>query len=56
MNIKIKDNCINCYLCIPLCPVDSIFIDNGKFYINNGTCVGCHICYEVCDFDAISIN
>ncbi len=43
----LKDKCVGCANCVPVCPVGAIFIaDDGLSEINTETCVECHNCYR----------
>lgn len=43
----LKEKCVGCANCVPVCPVGAIFIaDDGLSEINPETCVECHNCYR----------
>jgi ferredoxin len=43
----LKEKCVGCANCVPVCPVGAIFIgDDGLSEINTETCVECHNCYR----------
>jgi len=43
----LKDKCVGCANCVPVCPVGAIFIsEDGLSEINTETCVECHNCYR----------
>ena len=48
-----KDRCNGCETCVEKCPVDTIFINDGKAEIDMTNCVRCGICHEVCPEDAV---
>ena len=48
-----KDECKGCEICVEECPVDTIFMENGKAEINMNGCIHCGICHNVCPEDAV---
>jgi ferredoxin len=42
------ENCVQCEICIPACPVEAIIKINGKIQINPDECVDCATCWRVC--------
>ena len=43
----LKEKCVGCANCVPVCPVGAIYIaDDGLSEINSETCVECHNCYR----------
>lgn len=46
----IKENCINCNLCWPVCPHDAIKIDENSNMIgvDESKCTACSLCINVC--------
>jgi ferredoxin len=54
MAYEISDECTNCGLCEPECPVEAISEEDGKRVIDPETCTDCGICASVCPVDAIS--
>jgi formate hydrogenlyase subunit 6/NADH:ubiquinone oxidoreductase subunit I len=59
---EIKDECVVCWACIDICPVEAISeceIQVTPKYtvpgvkINNDECTDCGLCVEVCPVDAI---
>ncbi len=59
----IKEKCIGCGLCLPVCPVDAITLTEGKAVIDSEKCIFCGICangdeadYQGCPVQAIIIN
>lgn len=52
---NIKDSCIACGMCVSLCPMKSIKIENLKAQINSKTCCGCLECQEACPTQSIKI-
>ncbi len=49
----IKDNCVQCGVCIEKCPSDSI--DLNTFSVNTDTCVLCFGCINNCDYQAVNM-
>lgn len=55
MPLVVTDQCANCRVCLPACPVDCFFEDEAadRVYINPTECIGCLCCYLICPHDAI---
>ncbi len=57
--VHIDDSCINCDMCVPECPSDSITMDGKHYQINADTCIRCEHyydspnCIEVCPIDSV---
>ena len=47
-----KNKCVNCGRCIPACPQQAIYMDNGKVYMNHSLCHNCGKCVNTCFSDA----
>ena len=53
----INDECINCDMCVPQCPSESIAMAEKHYQINPATCIGCEdyyhtpTCIDVCPID-----
>jgi len=47
------DACGGCGVCIDICPVDAIGIENGVATINASACRGCYACQTACPMNAI---
>ena len=58
--VKLNSNvCISCEQCLPICPVEAIFLNvTGVAEINDDKCVECGACYRSsnCPTDAFSKN
>lgn len=52
----IKDKCVMCGSCIPVCPVKAIARCDDTALINARICIGCGECLCACVYEAISIN
>ena len=51
-----KDKCVECGICMTLCPVCAIEGTENKIYlINYSYCKGCGICAQVCPHNAIDM-
>ena len=55
MAYQINDDCTNCGLCVPECPVDCISEGDGKHIVDEDACVDCGACASVCPCDAIQL-
>lgn len=44
----IKNNCVDCYKCVRLCPVKAIKIVDNSAMIVPDLCIACGTCYKVC--------
>ena len=40
--------CNQCGACADVCPTEAIYLENGRYLINNEECIGCMSCVEVC--------
>jgi len=54
MAYVINDDCTNCGLCEPECPVEAISEKDEKRVIDAEKCTDCGICASACPVDAIS--
>jgi len=48
-----KDKCVGCGICIRECPVDAIFMKEGKAIIGMKKCIRCKKCHEICPKGAV---
>jgi len=53
MAYNITDDCTNCGICEPECPVEAISEKDGKREIDESLCTDCGICADVCPVDSI---
>lgn len=51
-----REICIACEQCIYDCPVDDIFLKEGKAYIKNENCIKCGHCVAICPVKAVSTD
>ena len=60
--IVINEDCINCDMCVPECPVEAISMGSAHYQINPLLCVECEgyydqpSCFAVCPVDAVDIT
>lgn len=52
---KVSDDCNGCSVCIDICPVEAISVDE-KAEINAEICMGCGLCATVCPEDVITLE
>lgn len=52
----IEDLCDGSGLCVPVCPVNAIIMEEGKAKINPFVCIGCGACIPVCPREAIDFK
>ena len=51
-----KEKCINCGVCMGVCPVNSIYADGKEILISYDYCKGCGICAVECPKQAINME
>jgi len=51
-----EDKCVGCEACVKVCPVEAIYMKNGKAFIDQEKCIHCGKCLNVCPFNAIRHN
>jgi ferredoxin len=56
--IKNKERCINCGVCIPVCPTGALEADpdTRKVSFDDSKCVVCEFCVQVCPFKAMEVR
>lgn len=52
--LKIHENCIGCGLCVSLCPMKNISLNNGKA-VADKKCTMCYRCISHCPKKAITL-
>jgi NAD-dependent dihydropyrimidine dehydrogenase PreA subunit len=56
MAVKInKEKCTGCGICVDICPVEAISMEDDKAKIDTEKCVDCGQCVEQCPNEAISM-
>ncbi len=51
-----KNRCVNCGICLTLCPVGSIYAEGKQILISYDYCKGCGLCAAECPKRAISME
>ena len=56
MTFAIGDACVDVLDlgCVPVCPVDCIYVGERRAYIHPGECIDCGVCAATCPVDAIT--
>lgn len=52
----LEELCDGCGECVPICPVNTIVINDGKAEINPFNCIGCGACIPICPREAIDFR
>ncbi len=54
----VKELCTNCTVCIPLCPVQALYIDRADFSVifDPEKCIACGMCIKACPTKALVSN
>ena len=50
-----QEKCTGCGLCVEVCPVEAISMENDKAKIDAEKCVDCGQCVEECPNEAINM-
>jgi len=50
-----QEKCTGCKLCVDVCPLEAISIENDKAKVDKDTCTECGQCVDECPNEAISI-
>jgi Fe-S-cluster-containing hydrogenase component 2 len=51
-----REKCIGCGVCVNICPVGAISMNNGKAEINGNKCIDCGRCIQACPQRAVSME
>ena len=56
--IQNKERCIDCGVCIPICPTGALVADpeTRKVSFHDSKCVVCEFCVQVCPFKAMEVR
>lgn len=49
------EKCMGCGLCVEICPVGAISLENGSAVVDEGACTACGLCVAQCPNGAISM-
>lgn len=52
----VKNSCIGCGVCIDICVMNAIVLDDLKAQIDSDWCSGCLICGDICPTNSIEIK
>ncbi len=50
-----QEKCSGCGLCVDICPLEAISLENDKAKVDKDTCTECGQCVDECPNKAISI-
>lgn len=50
-----NDKCTGCGLCVDVCPVEAITLENDKAKVDPDKCTDCGQCVDECPNEAISL-
>ena len=51
-----EEKCTGCSLCVDVCPLEAIKLENDKAKVDEDTCTECGACVDECPNDALSIT
>ena len=51
-----EEKCTGCSLCVDVCPLEAIKLENDEAKVDEDICPECGVCVEECPNDAISIT
>ena len=51
-----KDKCIDCNLCVNICPAKAIYKEDGEYKFDQEKCIYCSVCTSTCPTDAWEIE
>ena len=56
MTVKVDaQTCTGCGICIDVCPLEAISLNDDKAVIDEDECTECGLCVDECPNDAISL-
>ena len=50
-----EDLCTKCGMCVDVCPVNALKLENDAVIFNQEWCIGCNICVSACHTGAAKI-
>ena len=50
-----SDECVGCGVCVDMCPMDAITLEDDIAVLEDERCLGCGICAHHCDTEAVSL-
>jgi len=50
-----SEKCTGCGVCVDVCPLEAISLNDGMAVIDEDTCTDCSLCVNECPNDAISL-
>ena len=50
-----QEKCTGCGICVDICPLEAISMENDKAKVDNDTCTECGQCVDECPNKAISV-
>ena len=49
----IEEKCDYCGVCVAVCPVDCIALDESNITIDNNICIDCDLCIDICPIEVL---